>query len=246
MDLQYADDISWVAVNCSEAIQYQKDTTPTRLWERNLKVNSTKTEEFVINHANREGNWRKCKYFGSMLDSSCDVSNRKRLAMVAYQKLRPLLNYRTFDVKLKVKIFTALITSIYLYNCEIWTLTNTLKASIDSYQSKMLRWMLNIRWPNKVSNEETYRRTGLMKWSRQIESRRMRWLGHVACLPPANQALNDVLNTETKKPRGGQRLTGPKQIIKDLERQDLNIEKALGIANDRAGWRRVVHKVGGN
>ena len=59
----------------------------------------------------------------------------------------------------KLRFFYALLSSIFLYNCELWTLTSTLEKKIYAFQRKLLRRVLNIRWdPNNnwIANEQLY------------------------------------------------------------------------------------------
>ena len=246
ISLQYADDISWIGINCPEKISQIKARTPALLAQRNLHINHTKTEEYRVNIESKEGDWRKCKYLGSLLDTSCDIRRRKQSAMTAYQRLKPVFQDRSLPPKQKAAIFTALISSIFLYNCEIWTMRENDNNEIDGYQRKILRWMLGIRWPAKLSDEEVYRRTGLTPWSTQITTRRLRWFGHANRLnpeTPASRALNDTINTDTKKPRGGQRMTWMKCLQKDLNKANITLNQALDVSQDRAAWRQIVHKM---
>lgn len=63
----------------------------------------------------------------------------------------------------------------------------------------------------------------------------MRWFGHAVRLPaaaPASLALNESLNTTTKKPHGSQKTTWIKQVAKDLTKLYLIIEQALELENN--------------
>ena len=54
-----------------------------------------------------------------------------------------------------------LYTFIYpmlLYNCEIWTFTKKLEESLNIFQRKLLRRMLQIKLTDKIRNEEIYKR----------------------------------------------------------------------------------------
>ena len=88
-----------------------------------------------------------------------------------------------------------------------------------------------------------------MRWSETITARRIRWFGHMARLPvrtPARRVMDEVLLTETKKPRGGQKTTWTKLITKDLAKANLTIEQSLETARDRSGWRGIVHALSSN
>ena len=113
-ELQYADDISWLAGNYEAGIEHENRTVPGKLAARNLTINPAKTEEYIINRDTRDGPWKNCKYLGSLLDTAADIGKRKESAFIAYHRLRPILSDRKLHIRLKVRIFTALISSIFL------------------------------------------------------------------------------------------------------------------------------------
>ena len=139
IDLQDADDISWVTGNFQNGTKHQKGVIPTSLARRNLTINKSKTEEYIINYENRDGPWKQCRYLGSLLDTDKDMERRKCLSLNAFQKIRPIFQDKKLPNILKGRIFNALVGSIFLYNSELWTMTETRKAKIDSFQRKLLR-----------------------------------------------------------------------------------------------------------
>ncbi len=77
--------------------------------------------------------WKKCKYVGSLLDTEEDIKQRKQLSMVSYiQHKHPLTNTK-IPLKTTIRIFEAYVSSIFLYNNEVWTLTITLENTIDVF-----------------------------------------------------------------------------------------------------------------
>ena len=53
-----------------------------------------------------------------------------------------------------MRAFDAYISSIFLYNSELWTLTSSIEKQIDSFQRRLLRKnILNIKWPSVMNNE---------------------------------------------------------------------------------------------
>ena len=53
-----------------------------------------------------------------------------------------------------------------------------------SVRTNKARRICNIFWPNKISNEDLYRRTNSLPISCKIKKHRMRWLGHVLRMSP--------------------------------------------------------------
>ena len=80
------------------------------------------------------------------------------------------------------------------------------------------------------------------EYSITVETRRLRWFGHMSRLPedtPVRIAYAEAIRP-VKKLRGGQRLTWPKKIEKDLnpnpQAPKMTLEKAQILAQDRQGW----------
>ena len=74
---------------------------------------------------------------------------RRKLAWAAASKL-----YKVFlspiSESLKVRLFQATVESVLLYDCETLTITKTLAKEIGGAPSSLLRYALNIRWPQKI------------------------------------------------------------------------------------------------
>ena len=50
--------------------------------------------------------------------------------------------------------------SIFIYNSEIWTITDTCENRIQSFHKRLLRsYALNIKWPKVIKNEDVYKKT---------------------------------------------------------------------------------------
>ena len=141
---QYADDIGWVTT-AKYRTTYIKKTMPTKLKRRNLYVNEGKTEEYDIKRGGDE-TWKKCKYVGSLIDTEEDIKRRKQLSMTSYNQHKNLLNSKKIKLTTRMRIFEAYITSIFLYNSEVWSLNKNLENIIDVYQRNLLRKILDIKW----------------------------------------------------------------------------------------------------
>ena len=111
---------------------------------------------------------------------------------------------------MEIRAFHCYISSIFLYNSELWILKSATISSIDSFHRKLLRKAcLNIEWPNKISNKDLYESTKVEPWSQSIIKRQLSWFGHLLRLPddsPARLALNYALKPMAK-PRGRQATT---------------------------------------
>ena len=61
------------------------------------------------------------------------------------------------SIKLNVCSFKCYVSSVFLYNCETWTLAKTLENTVDSFQQRLLRILvLNVKWFNIATNDTAY------------------------------------------------------------------------------------------
>ena len=124
-----------------------------------------------------------------------------------------------------MRLFNRHLTSIFLYNSELWTMTKQLENTVDVFQRNILRKILDIKWPKRISNEKLYETTKITQWSKTIKKRRLQWYGHLLRLleeTPAKAALRDT-RKYAPKPRGGQKLTWLKLVDKDLENINIKV-----------------------
>lgn len=241
MDQQYADDVGWIEVNGKDKTAKVKKLIPDQLKQKNLQINEEKTEEYTISR-NEDKSWKKCKYLGSMLDTEEDIKRRKGLAMMTYNKMKNVIEHKKTSKKTKQRIMQAYIESIFLYNSELWTLNKQSEKDINIFQRKIIRRMYNIKWFDKVSNEELYKRYSMKPWNEKIQERRLRWYGHLLRLNedvPARKALVEA-EKEVRKPMGGQKLTWLKLIEKDLQDKGIKKEGVGDLAQDRLMWREMI------
>ena len=145
IDQEHADDISKISTSIS-AIEKMKDELPIQLAQRGLKINESKTEEDAIKRASCDNRWRDCKLLGSLLDTQNDIKRRKVLTINAANKLKHLFLNKDVTISVKITLFKSYITPIFLYNSELWTLTNNVQRKVDSFQLRIIRtFVLNIR-----------------------------------------------------------------------------------------------------
>ena len=150
-----------------------------------------------------EETWKKCKLLGSKLDHTEDIKSRKGRSLDTLKKLKDIFKSKHLSIKTKIKHFNTYISSIFLYNSELWSLTHSEENSIDAFHRRLLRIAINKQWPKKQqTNEELYETTGTRPWSQVIKHKRLNWTGHLLRLDkrtPARLALSKFLEPHTAK-----------------------------------------------
>ena len=143
-----------------------------------------------------------------------------------------------------MRTFNAYVQPIFLYNCETWTLTVTKEKSIDCFHRRILRKnVLDVKWPQIMTNDQVYEKTKVQPSSLIIRKRRLRWLGHVVRLPnetPVKKALNYAMQTY-KRCKGRPQTTWINMMTKQIK-DELNLtwEEISIKAMNREEWRTLI------
>ena len=110
-----------------------------------------------------------------------DISDRINKARNRYCILCNLWKSNVYSLKTKGRLFNGNVISVLLYGCQRWRVNKNDIHMLDGFQTKCI---CNILWPNKISNEDLYRRTNSQPIICHIQKYRMRWLGHVLRMSP--------------------------------------------------------------
>ena len=97
----------------------------------------------------------KCR--GSVITdegSKPEILSRIAQTTAALTKLKPVWSDRSISLSSKIRLMRSLVTSIFLYACESWTLTAELKRRIQALEMRCYRKILHISYKDHVTNEE--------------------------------------------------------------------------------------------
>jgi hypothetical protein len=94
------------------------------------------------------------------------------------------LSSHLISKNLKIKIYKTVILLVVLYGCETWSLTLREEHRLRIFENRVLRIFRPKReedgsW-RKLHNDELHSLYSSLNIVRVIESRRMRWVEHVA------------------------------------------------------------------
>ena len=79
----------------------------------------------------------------------------------------------------------SLVISRFLYACESWTLTAELEKSMQAFEMRCYRRLLNISYMDYVTNEEVLRKIQVAigeydEFLTLVKKSKLRWFGHVS------------------------------------------------------------------
>ena len=150
---------------------------------------------------------------------------------------------RSISLSSKIRLIRSLVTSIFLYACEPWTLTAELRRRIQAMEMRCYRKILHISYKDHVTNEEVYAKIQQAIGPHEdlltiVKKRKLQWYGHVS----RSSGLAKTILQGTVK--GGRRQGRQKKRWKDNIREWTGLEfaKSRRAVENRGKWRKLVAK----
>jgi Reverse transcriptase (RNA-dependent DNA polymerase)/Domain of unknown function (DUF6451) len=247
-DLDYADDIALLSHKHSD-MQSKIDDLVLESAKCGLKVNVSKTKDIRINNTSSEPfkiNGEQIEtvtdftYLGSNISASGgsprDVEQRINKARGAFHNLISIWRANNISPKLKIKIFNACVKSVLLYGCETWFVTNEIMSKLQAYVNRCLRYIMKIRWPRIISNQELWKLTDQVDINLEVRRRKYGWIGHTL-RKNTDEICHSVLewNPQGRRKPGRPKVTWRRTVLKECGKQSFGELRV--IAKSRVRWR---------
>jgi hypothetical protein len=145
--------------------------------------------------------------------SRLEINSSLNSANACYHSVQSLLPSRLLSRNVEVKIYKPVILPVVLYGCEAWSLTLRKEHRLREFENRVLRGIFGPR-RDEVTGEWRKLHSGELHnlFSspdiRQVQSRRMRWAGHVACVGEGRNVYRLLVG----KPEGKRPLERPRQM----------------------------------
>ncbi|KAL9983368.1 hypothetical protein ACROYT_G005527 [Oculina patagonica] len=252
-DLDFADDIC-LLVHRHTDMQAMTEGLASTAAVLGLKVSPKKTKHMRMNHPSdapitlhgkivEEVN--EFTYLGSKMttdgDSEPEIKARLSKAGQAFASLKNIWKSKKITLKTKLRFFKSNVLTTLLYGCESWKATKAICHKLDTFQNRCLRRILNIFWPNIISNAELRRATSTNNISSEVKKRRWRWIGHVLRMDPSSIPRVALHWTPTgKRARGRPKETWRRTVEKEMRESGLSWGELTKNAKNRQQWRNLV------
>ena len=219
-----------------------------------LKINEKKTKLMVINGKSQQTvklNERNIDqvddfcYLGSTLSSDGDIMTEIKIrigkAASAFNNLNNIWKSRKISRTTKMKLYRSNVRTVLLYGAETWRTNKTIESKLRGFEGRCLRRILNIRWPQTISNKDVQEKTGINDINLEITKRRWRWLGHVLRMDSTRHTKTALYWTpQGQRKRGRPKGTWRRTIEEEMKPSN-QTWNGLGIlARNRGNWRTAV------
>jgi len=103
-----------------------------------------------------------------------------------FNTLRPIWNSSALSLHNKIRIFNTSVKSVLLYGSETWRTIKSNTHKLQTFINRCLRNIINIRWPDVISNADLWDKTGESPIEVEIRKRKWGWIGHTLRKSPSN------------------------------------------------------------
>ncbi|KAI8496011.1 hypothetical protein Bbelb_264270 [Branchiostoma belcheri] len=178
-------------------------------------------------------------YLGDMLcaGGGCELAATTRccVAWGKFKKLLPILTSRHLSLKTRGKVFSSCVRSAMLHGSETWAPTAPELQRLRRNDRSMVRWICGVKPQDMTPSATLLAKLGLEDIKSVVQSRRLRWYGHVK---RASGCINTIVDFKLPGNRGRGR---PRKTWVECLQRDI---KECGLSStdpqDRASWRRGV------
>ena len=124
-------------------------------------------------------------YLGSVItDEGSKPAILSRIEQAVLTRLKPVLDDRSISLSSNIRLMRFLVTSIFLYDCEPWTLTAELQRRIQAMEMSCFCKILLISYKDHVTNEEVRVKIQQAIGPHEdllttVKRRKLQWYGHV-------------------------------------------------------------------
>ena len=171
------------------------------------------------------------KKLGSLIGEEEDVEKRKRMALVAFNKLTKIWkNIGKVSEKVRIRLYNAYVRPVLLYNSGTWGLLESSIVKLETFHRRQLRKVLGIFWPQKISNDDLYRRCKCRSLRFDVMESRWKLFGHILRLDldtPCTIYMSDYFKTVGKGFQGRPRMMLPQRLHEDLKHMNEALSTSL-------------------
>ena len=124
---------------------------------------------------------------------------------------------KKMTLKLRAKIYTAVVRLVLLYGAEAWALRKKEQSQLERTELRMLRWLMGVSLRDRRRSENIRAEAGVVPIVEKAREAHLRWYGHEIRMEedgPVKVAWRSQV--EGRRSRGRQRIRWRDVIERDL------------------------------
>jgi hypothetical protein len=165
-----------------------------------------------------------------------EIKSKLKSGNACNHSVQKLLSASLLSKNVKIKIYRTIMLPVVLYVCEAWPLTMRKERRLRVFQNRVLK---RIFGPKREKVNDLYSSPKIV-WV--IKLRRIRWVGHVACMGESRGVYWVLVGKpEGKRPLGRPRHRWKDNINMDLQEMGCGGMEWHDLAQDKDRWQTLVN-----
>ncbi|VDP63732.1 unnamed protein product [Schistosoma curassoni] len=107
-------------------------------------------------------------------------------------QLKNIWNSKQLSTNTKVRIFNTNVNTVLLYGEKTWRNTKAIIQKIQVFINNCLRKILQISWPDTISNNQLWERTNQIPVEEEIRKKHWKCIGHTLRKAPNRVTRQDL------------------------------------------------------
>ena len=153
--------------------------------------------------------------------------------------MKVVLTNRRISQELRLRLCKCFVLSTFTYGSETWTINKEMEDKINAFEMWIFRKIANIKWTDKVSNDEVCRRLNIERsLLSEIKERKLRYFGHIR---RHHSIKKEILEGRVDGKRGRGR--PPRRWEDDVKAwSGMSLADCTRAVEDRDVWRSVTRQ----
>ena len=108
-----------------------------------------------------------------------DVRSRIRAGWAKWREVSSVIYDKKMTLKLRAKIYTAVVRPVLLYGVEAWALRKKEQSQLERTELRTLRWLMGVSLREIRRSEDIRAEAGVVPIVEKVRETNLRWFGHM-------------------------------------------------------------------